>query len=83
MSRSEFDPLTTGRRVKMQRQARGLGVRELARQTGLRHTAILAIEAGGGVTLHSLFLICKALHQSPNDLTGWQDTAGQNIDHTS
>jgi len=83
MSMAEFDPATTGRRVREQREARGLGVRELARQTGLHHKAIQTIEGGGGITLHSLVLICKALHQSPNDLIGWQDTGGENIRHHS
>jgi len=83
MSMAEFDPFATGRRVREQREARGLGVRELARQTGLHHKSIQAIEGGGGITLHSLVLICKALHQSPNALIGWQDTGGENIRHHS
>jgi transcriptional regulator with XRE-family HTH domain len=69
-------PLEFGRRVRAEREAHAWSRRELARRSGLGLYTVQVIESGkGGATVHTLLVLCATFRLSPNDLTGWGDTA--------
>jgi transcriptional regulator with XRE-family HTH domain len=71
--------MTLGQRIKMLREKRGLGVRELARKADVKHTTLSQLERGirADVTTETAKRIARALGVSVDYLIGmYEDDQG-------